>query len=691
MFRKVYLLVVSGLIMFGCSLNEPTLPVWDTSWKIYLPIKNVTMEEIVNDSTLIADTTKSGQPIIKFELKDSTDWERVAQEDLTIQPEEQSFDSKIGSIKLKEKSEVKSTEITLSELLPPEVLAFDTIPPYPDRTVTPDPKEVTYDFFRRAVIKSGQIYLTFHNDLFVKVNAGMTIDVYNNGSDTPVLIARIVFDKPIEPYAVTQSNVVDLSGKEISNKFLLKYTIPIAGSDTSQIVTAEQKNGTIYSVLTIENIEVSEADAEIPEQTFTRSHFIVLPEQDHKVINAKISQGSITLNIKNQLPIHSNLHIELPDLVKNGNPKVLDIAVNPNQQIVEIIDLKGYELLNSSSPGETLDSIKIDLKATVGSNGEIVTITENDQISTTVNSSKIFLESVTGILARIDQPIDPQVLDNEDLFKDIEGTGLNLEDLQLVLVFENQIDVPLNVNLNIEATHEDGGATETKSMQISATIERSSVSPTTKIVLDKNYKNPNSIVDLIAILPTKLVISGNAYIEGYGSVAVGQGLRTKYSVESPLSFKLTNPISYKSGIDSIKKEDIDQETRDRLSDDFQNGSFHLLIKNGTPLAADLILVLAADSNQVFTEAIQDSSKKIVIKAELKRGSVGADGYVTAPTPSEVVIKLSEKQTQLFKLSPIYLHQTVTLLPTGDQKVIVRTSDTIELEGYVQLDFTVRLD
>lgn len=689
MVKKALLLFGVIALIAACSFNQPDVPSWDTSWKLYLPLKNFNLEKIVNDSTLIADTT-NGQPVVKFELKDSTDWVRVEQKDLSIDGIDQEFSAEIGTIRLQSKSDVQTTPLGLNDLLPPELTVSDTIPPYPDRTITPDPKDVTYDFYKSALIKSGSLYLTFYNDLFLTVKSGLTIDVYNNGGETPVKIAEIVFDKPITPFSVVQSNVVDLSGKRISNHFLLVYTIPIQGTDTSTVITDEMRNGTIYSVLSIENIEVSEAEAKIPEQSFSRDETVALPQDEHKIINAEISSGTIYLDVTNRSNVHTNLHIVIPNIQQNGEPKTVDLDMQANTTATVPIDLENSIILNTDNPDQPIDSLNIHVDATVSSDDQIVTITENDGVDVHVTSSQIYFKEIKGILAPIEQVIDPTDMDISDLFKNISGEGLHLDDLRLILTFENQIDIPINIHLKISGYHEDGGQTDSVTMIVDRTIQRSSVSHLTQIVLDKNSTTP-SIVDLISILPTRISITGKAVIEGEGSVQVNDGIRSKFLISSPLSYTLTNPIVFKADMDSIKKDDIDDDTRDRLADDLSELSLHLNISNGTPISAQTKLILAADSTELGTDAIQDSTRKMVVKADIAAGQVDANGFVQTPTVNEVVVKLTHQQAQLFRLSPIYLQQTITFLPTGNQKVVIRTNDEITLDAYVALKFRVKID
>ncbi len=677
---------LSFFLIWSCTINEPEPPVWDTSWKIELPLKQVTMKELINDSTLVADTT-NGTPTIRINFEDSTDWEYVQASDLTIHPANKQFQSEIGTIKLEKHSEVRSSDITLDELLPANMLTSDTIPPHPPTTVSPETKEATFDFYERAVIKSGTMYLTVHNDLFLKIDAGMRVDIYNNNQPNPQLITSIVFSSSVEPYGVTQSDVVDLSGLEVSNHFLLKYTIPIAGADTMTIITDEQRNGTLYSILTLENVEVSEADAKVPEQSFTNEEKIALPSDNHRIVEAKIKEGSITLNIQNELPVYSNTIITLPEILENGQAKQIQLNLQPDENTVQQIDLAGYEIKNISHPGEPLDSILIQVEATVSSNGQIVTIKETDQIQIDVSFTDIVFEKISGILQPVNVNLENTSIDVGDFFENINGSGLILDDLQLKIVVENQLDIPVHLLLTLTAQN----GSETRVLNIDEWIKAKSEAPFTEIILDKNYENPYSIVDLFAILPKTLEMQGQAVIEGEGSIELGQGVRALYTAESPLFFKLQNPITYQSDLDSIKKEDIDQDTRDRLRDDLEQAKFNLIIKNGTPFATEFNLILADDSLEVNNTTITDSTRKIVIKATIDRGLIGTDGYVTEAVENNVEINLTNQQMELFQKSPIYMGQKVVLLPTGDQQVKVRTTDTIEVQGFIQINFTVRFE
>ena len=87
------------VFLFACSINDPKLPEWDTEWKVYAPTQDFIMgEEIINDSTFIAGYANDSIPIIFFNLKDSTDWERVEASDLVLDPQLEMLNSVITMI-----------------------------------------------------------------------------------------------------------------------------------------------------------------------------------------------------------------------------------------------------------------------------------------------------------------------------------------------------------------------------------------------------------------------------------------------------------------------------------------------------------------------------------------------------------------------------------------------------------------
>ena len=181
------LFLIFGL-MTACSLNEPKLPAWDTEWTLYLPTENYVLSEAIDDSILFADTTDSGVPIISLSVEDSTDWERIKPADLAMAERTDEFNATIGLIEVTDASDLQADSIKVMDILPPELLAFgDTLPPYDGFIVTPPDAEVEFDHFQQVHVHEGNLWLTFHNKMFLKIDAGMSIDIYNHNGTVELI------------------------------------------------------------------------------------------------------------------------------------------------------------------------------------------------------------------------------------------------------------------------------------------------------------------------------------------------------------------------------------------------------------------------------------------------------------------------------------------------------------------------
>ncbi len=691
MIKKVLFSILIMMFLFSaCTVNEPKLPAWDTEWTLYLPTDNFLMEEIINDSTLVSSEDESGTPIIAISLSDSTDWERIESDDLVMEPEVNRFVTQVGEITLEDPPAIESEKILLEDVMPPQLLAAgDTLPPYPDFDFTAELEALEFDEFKNALIADGDLWLTFYNNLFLTIKAGMEITIYNNGG-AKEKIATLRFNEAIEEGDSVRSNIVPLDDKRISNKFIIEYFIPVSGSDTMQVLTEERKQGYIISELHIRDITVLEAVAQIPEQEFSQTDSLDMSDQEHQLKSALIEKGSIEFQVNNSLAIDADVRVRMPNFVKNGEIKTINQYLTSGQTHIENIDLSGWEIVHHENPGQSIDAIYYFTEARIPGTDEFVTISYEDSVVADVFIDSLYFERIEGVLDRTEFTFEPVELDTIDLFENVQG-NIRLEDLTMTFTFQNQIDIPINVNLKITGYHFDKSVnmiTDSVAVNVNEHIQASGISPTTEIVLDQSYANPNSIVDLLEIFPTSIRISGEAFIEGEGAVSSGDGLRVLYDIESPLTLNIINTITYETEIDSIKKADIDEEDRERLTEDMHHATTRLLLRNEVPIGAAVRFYMATDSTLLFTDSISDSTKKIILEANVDAGRVGSAGYVDNPTESTVTISLTEKQLQIFKdYQPLYTRQVVEVKPTNGS-VRIRKTDQIEFEALVSVKFRI---
>lgn len=682
-FKRLFSLAICFLII-SCTIHEPKLPEWDSEWSVHIPSQDFVMDEIINDSTLIAGTDSEGQPIILISVKDSTDWQRITSKDLSFDPQNDEFRSEIGDISLGDYDNLVSDSLTVRDILPAELFSVgDTLPPYDSMTVMPPAVPLEYEDYKSALIKEGQMWLTFHNEMYLDIREGLIIEVYTENGEMEY-VDRALFSEPIPAGSVVISEPINLENKRIYNKFRLRYIIPLYGSDTTQVLTQEKANSFFYTVLSVDEFIITEGEAKIPEQSFDDSDAIDISDEDHKIIYARIEKGNIRFAIQNRLPLDSHIQLELPNFERNNQPLVINHRLIAQQDDQLNIDLSGYEITNYANPGSIIEAIDYFAVATVDSTSDYVLVKSTDSILIQVETDTFYLSSFVGKLDTVEVDIDRERIDDIDLLDDVDGR-MRLNDLVMRLDFYNEIDLPIQVDLQISGYRRNKNTRvieDSVVIFIRDQILPNRTSPITTIVLDEHYSNP-SIVDLLEILPNEIEFSGKAKIYGQGGVSVNDGLRLVYHLESPLNFQISNPIFYSAAVDSITDDDLSEDQRDQIVNDVSSVSAQFTLMNGTPLGFSVKYYMAADSLLLYDEAIADSSQKIIFQAQVNPGNTGANGYVDTPVQSQVSIALSEKQLNIFNYSPLYTRQEFIINPT-EGLVKVRQSDQLTVDAVLRM-------
>ncbi|MBD3225261.1 MAG: hypothetical protein GF313_11060 [Caldithrix sp.] len=255
----------------------------------------------------------------------------------------------------------------------------------------------------------------------------------------------------------------------------------------------------------------------------------------------------------------------------------------------------------------------------------------------------------------------------------------------MILNIQNTLDIPFDIRLDIVGYRKDEGSeviTDSLRMHVEERIDPVSVSEYTTIVLDENYGNP-SIIDLLAILPNEIEVSGKAFIEGEGSAVVGQGVRALFDIRSPLSFSIEEPITYNVEVDTIKEDDLSEDEREDLRNTLNAVNAKMTFRNGLPVGGHSKIYIAVNRNDLFNDQIQDSSRKIILNAELAPGITDGDGYVQTPTESEVQLNLSDRQLDIFQFTPIFIRQELKINATNGIARF-RQTDRIEVDAMIQV-------
>ena len=621
-----------------------------------------------------------------FNLEDSTDWERVEPSDLVLEPQEDHFEATIGDIELGDYGDLRSDSTRLPDILPPGFLASDSLYPFDTLTVYPPDDSLQFSQYIWAHIAEGELWITFCNETFLSLRAGVTARVYseNGGSE---YIGEVVFNDPIVPHSSQQSSPLSINDRTIYNNFRIEYTIPIESSPVTRYLSEGDRNGYFCTILSVGELIATEAMARIPEQNETDTSAVAIVDQEHQIISGVIDRGNIQFDIQNSMPVDVHITLELPNFLENGSAKTFSrqIAAGMNGIITESIS--GCEIFNHRNPGSIIDSLDYIANVTSDSTDGYTYFTADDSVVIDVLTDSIFMASVRGDLDTVDFDIESVEMDEIDIFEDLDGQ-IRLNELAMQLVFENEIDLPIEVDLVIRGSRSDGQYDPVE-INVHETIQAVSQAPTTTIIIDHDYSDPNpSIVDMLAILPDEIIIDGSATLSGEGGVSLGDGLRVLYHVISPLTIDISESLTFDSDIDSITYDDLDEDQRDQIVNDLAEVYAKFNFINYVPLGASLKYYMAVDSTDLFSDEISEPSRKILFEADIDAGVKGPNGYVQTAVESVWDQELTDEQLEIFNNPTIYVRQELTINST-DGEVKIRQDDSIEIEAILEFKFTIK--
>ncbi len=683
--KKILGLGFLVFIIYSCSPNAPELPSWETKWDVHLPLKNFTMSEAIDDSLIYADTT-NGIPTLKIEISDSTDRNEIKDKDLGIGESSDHFGGKIDEYEVINEETASLSPISVWKLIDSTVIVDNKVPPYPDADVDITDQNTTYERFLSLDLKKGVFFLTLHNNTFVTIRPNMQVKVYND-TIASNLIGTAVFNQEIPPGTTVQSSEINLNNKTIYKNIALRYNVPVKGNPEWYTLSEEDKNGVFQLDATVRNIYVLNAKVKLPD--LSKKEAVSIDENmdtNFKVVKGTIKHGSITLDLRNHLTFDTSVEFTLPDLIKDGQPFTKQYLIKAEQPFSETVNLSGYDIYNHINPGAVMDSFYYEVKAKAVNTDGYVQLVGGDSVFT-VDASRdsLILAYFEGEIDTVNFDFDPIESDGVGMVENFDG-NIRLNQLKMYLDFHNEINFPIFINLSLTGYNSNNPGDSVRVVLENQRIEPSSDNPITTIILDEKSQTP-SIVDLLEIMPDKIIVRGNGYVLGEGSVSLGDAVKLIYKVVSPLTVMLNDTLNTALDIETITEEDIDKDTQKKITEELLQVSMNVDLTNSLPIGVKALVILAVDSTQLYSTTIYDSSKKIVINEVVGAGIVDGGGFVGTPARQYITVPLSKTQLQIFNSLPIYIRQVYKVPPT-DKNVSFRQNDGVEIDGKISFKLLV---
>ena len=639
------------IILFAaCTFNEPVLPNWETIWEFPIPDISFRMSEAIDNEYVFADTTQQGIPILSLSIKDTVEKKGIFNENLFINPEPLVLAATLNNINISSPGRKSTETVAINDLLGFTVQPGDSIIIASNTNVNLPSQYVLFSDFQYAFVNTGKLILEYNNQTFLEIADGMQIEIYDDS--TGQFIGTSTF-ATIGPYSSqVADDSLDIGGRLISRRLRLENQVPLL--PIAHFVTNQDTSGFSQTDVFISNLIVEEAIASLGEQTASSNGARSVLHNDNHVIEALIDKGWIYLYFQNQLQSEVTVVITLPNFeVQQGIP-FLKTQIIPSLSIdSSTIDLKDLRMFNFKNPGTVIDSLHYKMEIITTPSSGLIYASNRDSVVVGIDSDSIFFREFSGELATVTLQID--TTKREDIFEygGFAG-GVKLDNAQIALNIYNEIGIPVDMIINVIGEHRNP---ETGQLENSLELDPIpiSVMPGTSGMPSINpviLNNSNSkISELMAILPTDIVMYGNATILGEGTVSIFDSVWADYEITSPFNILVDSIPDFNSNMETFDK--IDSDIKEAIENQFQFANLEFNYDNGLPLDANVILIFAKDTTDFFELDTADTNKLIINDFKINSGTIGSNGFVESPFTGQVSASLSEKQVKILSADTLF--------------------------------------
>jgi len=441
--KTMLIFLISLLLLVSSCVKIPEksdLPSWSVTIEVPLVKETITIDELLEDSLFVGIPYGTNGDSI-FAYQDQIEIEKVEVGDqLNIDDVQKSFSQSVADVKVDEKSKQYSSQLdpvgvdpvnqAVASLLG-KITLNDTDPtetdPVPltelidttgvnegDEIVVPQSTEaptiyrtVNFNEFDNADFSDGLLAITISNDLVLELGAPITVRLLK--SDSTIISggdgnAEVTWIKGIMP-GDSAEETISLAGKVLPGSIIIQVTGVIAGSGDATITNNESSRNSSFVVkVQAKDLEVTSAQAIIPEQIIDTTDTITLAESENKVQSAKILNGILAIDIANNLPVDANLvltivSIDISDAdgiqaftqtipltaKQSSNPKYslngASLVMNVNDQKVDY----GYKIITQDTDPDKKqisenDGVTVDISIYGAAPGEQITFSEFEGI-----------------------------------------------------------------------------------------------------------------------------------------------------------------------------------------------------------------------------------------------------------------------------------------------------------------------
>lgn len=633
------MLIATAALLFGCGLEAPKAPSWDTTLTVPLINRTFTSGELFNKLASANIATDSlGNSI--FQVRQQLDTVRL-ESILAVDPIADDYAKAVGSIRMAQPADLTQS-INLADHVS---LVLGEVPATGLAVAT---EFGPADSFAEAAVDQGTLSITAVN------NTGFDLDSLTGELRHPVshaLIARFVAPGGLADNAgYTQQFPLDDQSIAADADFDVYFHTPggPALSLADRAIDFRLQFGNEIYVKSITGA-VAEFVTELDQR--------IGLDESVEIHSARLSGGQLHFAAVNNLPLGAQLTVMIPELTLGGQP--LQFAINPaahSQQQYQL-DLSGWMLIPVD------DSLQAAIEARIpSSNGGYVSIDANDGFDIQFSVDAIEIAQATGIV-----PPTQVEWDATDVAVDVP-TGFetaSLELVELVISISNRSELSGDVELQLNASNG-------KSLTVNGAIAPGSAQ---SAAISEIYSD--QVADLLSPLPDQIHVAGIALLgDGVSTIdfSANDYITATARLTAPMAFSLT-AATVDGDLNELK---VNEEISDR-ADRLHRGHFEGTITNHLPLGATIEIHIAANPDDVLAQP-----QVVIGPLEFRTAPVDGNGLVTQAASSENQIELTQEDLGVLVNRTLYVAPVLVIAGTNGQVVRIRANDYLTISGTLEI-------
>ena len=475
------ILVILSIVLFvSCTPDIPRdgdFLKWSTFIEIPLYNDYITLETLAEDSLISIENLSNyfqdgelSDSIFVYHKKINIDKVEVGNkleidpilssfsqniDDVSVSPIQKNISSKIGIMSLNDIEPTATDPFIFRDIYPEiEDVNNGTMVAIPSFELMPIVKPFTFEDFESAEFSQGFLELTINNNMVIPLGSPLLIELLQVllGDTLNIPGASIEFDDVIDANNGTATGSIDLTDISLPGEILVKVSGNCQGTSGIEIFIDEQAKNSGFDVsIGGSDLEVTSANAKIPQQLIEENGVITLDPDSNKVVNALIESGQLTIDIDNYMDLSSTIDISIPSLEDpEGNIFFTSIDIAENAfGINNQTNLTGYSLL--MEPDNQSVDYNYDV-LTVDSGEDFILIESNDSLNVKIflegmeQGSDITFSQFTGYLSQ-DAMVDSNSINIETDTK-VDEAILNSGSLKLSIINNIGIEAMVNFSIN---------------------------------------------------------------------------------------------------------------------------------------------------------------------------------------------------------------------------------------------------